>query len=335
MQELDAKEKDCAALLEPAAVDNSTVKMLPTRRKRRNRAGRRRPSECRSQHQKAHAAFSHPEAQQQRPGFTANCLEQLQSDAEERHVAAIAQLHGMVISMAFHSRGCRVIQLAFEVADRIDLEALVLELHGHVRDAVTSPHANHVVQKAVTMLPSAKTAFVPEELLGMAAWTAKHKFGCRIMCRIVEHPGSEQRNTLIAEMLDEAGELCQSFYGRHVIASIFEHGTVQQRKRVVSALCSGGLLCYAMNQHGSHVLEEALASADIDDQDLLMAELLRDPDIFLSMADNQYGRHVVKALIRHRGKFSEIAFAYVRNAAKHLEGTKFGRRLLEDVDLLP
>merc|ERR1719284_624344 len=97
----------------------------------------------------------------------------------------VARIVGSVLRMAFEPYGCRVVQLALEVASAADKDAIVSELHGHVREAMLSPHANFVIQKVVEALPVASVSFVAKELATHAAEAARHRFGCRILCRLV------------------------------------------------------------------------------------------------------------------------------------------------------
>lgn len=326
-------------------------KAAPRRRRRQHRAGRRRRRAAvrrAERQQKSPPVLVLVELREDADGFAdvpselqrcqvelaACCLQQLESGVEEEQCVAIDALRSMVLALSFESQGCRVVQRAFEVASRSEVEELCLELHGHVRDAVESPHANHVVQKAVEVLPSAKTAFVPRELLGVAVLTACHRYGCRIICRIIEHPGSDERMALISELLDQTQELCRSLYGHHVIGHILEHGNLQHRKEIATAVLSGGVVRYAKNKHASYVLEKALELAHPDDQELLTTELLHDPETLPMLAESQFGHHVVKALIKHAGKYSRTALSYLAYATQRLEVTKYGRRLLEEFNLL-
>mmetsp|Transcript_70539 Transcript_70539/g.130014 ORF Transcript_70539/g.130014 Transcript_70539/m.130014 type:complete len:695 (+) Transcript_70539:82-2166(+) len=323
---------------------HDAVNLPPRRRRRQHRGGRRRRrgvarraerqtsgenalTETHNAHE-AHAAASPTEMSKDL--WAVQCMEQLDSGNDEQQCTALAALRGRVLELSFQPQGCRVIQLALQVASLSEVDDLLNELQGQVRAAVESPHANHVVQKVVEVLPSAKTAFVPEELLGVAVLTASHRYGCRIVCRIVEHPGSDQRIALIAELLGQTQELCRSVYGHHVIGSILEHGTWEQRKTIAAAVLSAGVVKYAKNRHASYVVEKALELADQEDRELLMAELLRDPETLPMLAESQFGHHVVKALIRNAGGYSQTALSYLAYATQRLEVTKFGKRLLEE-----
>eukprot|EP00913_Durusdinium_trenchii_P022711 g21330.t1 len=74
---------------------------------------------------------------------------------------------------------------------------------------MTSPHANYVLQKLVTQLTWSKGAsFVAWELRGDAADLARHRFGCRIFCRLIEfHAAKEGTEDLVEEVLQEAEDL--------------------------------------------------------------------------------------------------------------------------------
>merc|ERR1712070_1226839 len=100
--------------------------------------------------------------------------------------AAIEALVGSVPDLAFDASACRVVQKALEFAEEEEVVALGLELQGRVREAIRSPHANHVVQKLVEVLPLPSLSFVAEEMLGAGPEIARHRYGCRVLCRLVE-----------------------------------------------------------------------------------------------------------------------------------------------------
>jgi len=328
---------------------HDAVNLPPRRRRRQHRGGRRRRrgvarraerqtsgenalTETHNAHE-AHAAASPTEMSKDL--WAVQCMEQLDSGNDEQQCTALAALRGRVLELSFQPQGCRVIQLALQVASLSEVDDLLNELQGQVRAAVESPHANHVVQKVVEVMPSAKTTFVPKELLGVAVYAASHRFGCRIFCRLIEHSGTAESRALIDEILDHVDEVCRSGYGHHVMCHLMEHGSSQQKKRIVTALLSGGPLQYARHRHASYVLEQVLTFADRDDQDLVATELLRSPENVPMMAMSQCGCHVVRALITNCGGLSQMAIAHLQNAAARLEGSRFGRRLLEEFKLRP
>jgi len=95
-------------------------------------------------------------------------------------------LHGQVWSVSQDPVGCRIVQLALERISHQEAAELVKELHGHVQEAATSPRANYVLQKVVSQLTFDAAKFVAEELVGSCGRIARHRFGCRILCRLME-----------------------------------------------------------------------------------------------------------------------------------------------------
>merc|ERR1719238_1371323 len=100
--------------------------------------------------------------------------------------AAIEALVGNIDELAFDASACRVVQKAIEFGEEEEVVALSSELQGRVREAIRSPHANHVVQKMVEVLPASSLGFVVEEILGAGAEFARHRYGCRVVCRLVQ-----------------------------------------------------------------------------------------------------------------------------------------------------
>jgi len=249
----------------------------------------------------------------------------------EAEAVAFGKLKGSMVQLTFERQGCRLVQAAIQAADRAVAADLLIELHGHVRDALASPHANYVIQTIITALPTAMSSFIVKELLGVGTRSARHRFGCRILCRLIEHSGaSGDLDKLLGEVLAEAEGLCSHAFGHFVIESLLEH-LPQHRQTVVQALLAD-LPGYACHRCGSHVVESALLHCSEADRRELVSELLSG-DTVVSLAQHQYGSFVLKALLQTPGKASEQALAQISGAAAILAGTRCGQRLLQDLGI--
>ena len=109
----------------------------------------------------------------------------------DAQMEAIVAVRGFVSRLAFESIGCRVIQLAMELAEPSVAIELVSEMRGHVRDAIASPHGNYVIQKIIEAMPVGEFSFIAEELQGVGASVARHRYGCRIFCRLLENSADD------------------------------------------------------------------------------------------------------------------------------------------------
>ncbi|CAK0830419.1 unnamed protein product [Prorocentrum cordatum] len=153
-----------------------------------------------------------------------------------RRQQALAMLRGHVAELAFSCAGCRLVQQAFAVADQATRSELLAELQGLVVRAARSPHANYVIQSAIVVGAPAQVAAVARELKGSAASVARHRCGCRILCRLSEHCSSADAEAVAVmdEVLTEAEQLCRHPLGHHVIQSI----SAARRARISSPPCS-------------------------------------------------------------------------------------------------
>eukprot|EP00747_Dinoflagellata_sp_TGD_P215189 gnl/TRDRNA2_/TRDRNA2_87910_c0_seq1.p1 gnl/TRDRNA2_/TRDRNA2_87910_c0~~gnl/TRDRNA2_/TRDRNA2_87910_c0_seq1.p1 ORF type:complete len:442 (-),score=62.07 gnl/TRDRNA2_/TRDRNA2_87910_c0_seq1:194-1336(-) len=260
-------------------------------------------------------------------GRVAELTAQLEAGSDAQS-AALASLTGSIRCLSFDGSGCRLVQLALRVASRQQAAAFLSELHGHVRAGCNSPHANWVFQTAVDLLPTPLTLFVAEELRGSGAEVARSKFGCRILCRLLEHhPGSLEGDDptarLVDEVLEVASELCRHCYGHHVIQCVLEHGGSEHRRSVARAVSSDAL-CNARNQHASFVCEKILTCCAAEERRSLADKLLDGRNELAAVAESQFGCYVVRALLRLPPEQAQVVLEELRPAAAQLRASKYG-----------
>jgi len=246
---------------------------------------------------------------------------------------AIASIRGSVLELAADPLGCRVVQLALEVASQKDSADMALELQGHVYTTLDSKHGNYVVQKVIEVLPISSVSFMIKELEDRAVEVARHRYGCRILCRLFEHAATESgTNELVDNVLRDARELSRHAYGYHVIKSILEHGVPQHRERIAYSLV-GGAQRHAKHRTASFVMEKALAHCDASSEahNALASELLAIPENTVELARHQFGRHVVSQLVRLPGDCSTKAIDNLRRGLPQVQSSKHGRRLVEEL----
>jgi len=244
-------------------------------------------------------------------------------------------MRGSVLRLSLEPFGCRIVQLAVQVCDQVNRADFVSEFHGHVREMLESPHGNYVIQRVVENMPTVLVRFVAIELIGGGASAARHRYGCRIICRVLEHTAVDGPTiNLVDELLLEVRELSRHVFGHHVIKSVLEHGLSRQRVDVARSLC-GGLMRHARNRHACYVLEAALTHCPVEGQRLISDELLRLPDEIILLAQSQFGHHVVRALFRLSSEASQTALRHLVEASGRLALSRHGRRVLEELQLSP
>jgi hypothetical protein len=261
-------------------------------------------------------------------------IKHLEAGGDEMH-KTVSSLTGNALRISLEPFGCRVMQLTLEVASMAQKEVLVSEFHGNVRMMVSSPHGNFVIQKVIELFPVRSAGFIAEELATMAVDVAQHRFGCRVLSRLVEHHlGSKASNSaandLANELLLEVDQLIRHNFARHVLELILEHGSDRHRARIASTICKNAFN-YAKHRCASYVIEKALDFCQESDKVAIAEALLADPENVVVLAAHECGMHSLKAVVRSRTAYAEKAKQLLHAASDSLMSSKFGKRLLEEM----
>merc|ERR550525_68878 len=181
----------------------------------------------------------------------------------------------------------------------------------------------------------AHTNFVIEELRGHGASIAKHRFGCRVLCRLLEYSnGSASLAELLEnEVLQHAHVLACHPFAHYVIEEVLEFGCPEHRAQTAAAL-RDSVSDLAQHRHASHVVESALQFCSIEDQRALADRILADG--IVSLAQCRFGARVVDAILRLPAEGPKGACRQkLRAGAAQLQETKHGLRVLRSAGLRP
>jgi hypothetical protein len=137
-------------------------------------------------------------------------------------------------------------------------------------------------------------------LKGQGAFVARHRFGCRVLQRALEHCLSEQTEELIAEVLAEAPQLVRHTYGNFVIQHIIQYGTSSQVHQIIQVLLADAMR-FANHRIASHVMSCALSCCSPEDVQTLTKALVRDEGQLAELTRRHYGSFVVREVNRVNG----------------------------------
>lgn len=250
-----------------------------------------------------------------------------------------------VFNLAVDPRGCRVVQRALEIIEDRDQQKVARELAGHVREAIESPHANHVLQRCVELMRPNSVRFILDELVPSAfarpALVAKHRYGCRILERLIEHFPPSALDKFVDSLLDEAQDLSRDPYGNFVIQHVLEHGEQIHRQRVISAL-QADIFGNATNPHACSVLDKALSYGDPEGQRELARTMIAEParngrSLLVAMAAEHAGFAATQRLFKVvSGDDEHEAKRQITAGQPEIGSTKHGKALLQNLkDVLP
>jgi pumilio RNA-binding family len=253
-------------------------------------------------------------------------LRELQ-DGDAARQSAVTNFKKLAFSSKTTSRAA---QMALKEAPATDAAALAASLRGHVWEAMQSKHANYVLQKITEVMPAVHASFIVDELKGFGHEAARHCFGCRVLCRILEHLSPHDSSTLdlTDEILLDLSDLCKHEFGSFVVRHVLEFGLPLHKHRVAMAL-SVETFEFSKHKFASHVVESALRHCSQEDQRTLARQLLGNQQQLLVVAGNQFGRHVIRAALQMPCDLQRESVEALTPIEHKLKAMRYGKSVLQ------
>ena len=239
-------------------------------------------------------------------------------------------VQGRVWQLCQKQNGCRRVQEAIDgCGSDHERQGLAMEMVGHVWEAVRCPFGNYVVQRFITLLRPRDCQFIIDEISAQgrraASQLARHRYGCRIMQRLLEHVRHEQVSGMVDVLLREALQLVRHQYGNFVMQRILSHGTPAQRHSLCQ-LMKPAACDLATDQNGSAVLSKALAHAGPEDKISLANGLLSQPGLLLAMSKTRHGHQTALTLLHVlEGDMLISALETMKGNLPSLSHSRYGR----------
>ncbi|CAJ1459953.1 unnamed protein product, partial [Effrenium voratum] len=213
---------------------------------------------------------------------------------------ASSSLAGRVWELSQDSKGCREVQTALEAASEDVRVALVAEIAGHVLDAMRCPHANHVLQKCITCSRPQHCQFIIEEIMtckGFVELASRHKYGCRIIQRLLERCSGGQVEGIAAAILSDVGGISRHPYGNYVLQNLLEHGTPAHRRKLAQELVRE-IVPICQDSFGSAVVAAALSQLCKEDAITVARAVVQEPGLLTFMAHARHGHSAVRLILQ-------------------------------------
>ncbi|CAE8634653.1 unnamed protein product [Polarella glacialis] len=238
-----------------------------------------------------------------------------------------------VWSLSQKARGCRRVQEAI-VACTTDQqrESIAKELLGHIWDAARCPHANFVLQRLIEAMRPTASQFIIDEILQhgsrAAAQVARHKYGCRIIQRLLEHCRPDQVEQLAEELLKDSMGLFRHPYGNYVLQELLVSGTPSQKSRI-SRMLEQHTLAVVTDCHASAVTAKALTYGSQKDKCRLAHALAAQSSLVPAMAYTRHGYVVAQLVLQLlEGQDRERVLQEMSQYALSLRTSRYGRLAL-------
>jgi len=232
------------------------------------------------------------------------------------------------LDLALSANGTRVIQKALELSGGEAQIMLSQCLHGRVRQLLDSHHGNHVLQKSIVVMPPHAVQFIFHELCfyrGGWAGVACHRFGCRVVERLLEHCDAGLTAPIVAAVVADIDSLSKDPFANYVIQHILEY-VPAHRSQVVHALVQVGVPALAHHRVASNIVERAFKYSDAENRHALAEAILATPNAIVDMACSRYGSFTVRQMLEAlQGTLRYMALQQLGEAIPRLQAAKSGR----------
>ena len=174
------------------------------------------------------------------------------------HKAALVDsMRGHVFELSTQAYACRVVQKALGCILVEQQASLMQEVDGKVMDCIKCENGNHVIQVAIEQVPLKHIPFVVKAIQHEIRYLSMHKYGCRIIQRLLEFAKDDAKFWLVPELHRCAGILIGDQFGNYVLANIIEKGDAMDRDRVIEVV-RRSLVQYSKEKFASHVVEKCI-----------------------------------------------------------------------------
>lgn len=213
------------------------------------------------------------------------------------------EVTGRVWELSQDAQGCREVQLAMDnTPDDDSLAALFFEFQEHEWEAMQCPHANHVLQKAILMLRPECSQFLIDVIIrdSLSVNASRHKYGCRVVQRLIEHCSHKQTAEMISIIILEATHIARHPYGNYVIQHLLQHGSDSQRNDTIASICRN-IRGLCSDPYGCAVVSAAMTSiSSINDREKveLAGTLIKEPALLVHLACSRHGSPAAKEVLQ-------------------------------------
>lgn len=163
---------------------------------------------------------------------------------------------------------------------------------------IFDPNGNHVIQRAIQIMSNfAKSAadhgdidaavdlmnqikFIIEDVAANVEQLSKHRYGCRVVQRAIEHCPEEQRDEVLTKILACHRSLIEDQFGNYVIQQALSIGSEDVITTIVPSLTEGdSIFKFSKHKYASNVVEAMLNYAAHQHKEAILNALLKVSDV--------------------------------------------------------
>jgi len=232
--------------------------------------------------------------------------------------------------ICFDSHGTRAVQrliaiLAHSNMQQLEQQVVIGALQENLIALVRNLNGNHVVQACLHHLGSDTNKFIFDSVTANCVLVATHRHGCCVMQRCIDYGNPEQREALIAEIVNKTLLLVQDPFGNYVIQYILDLKTDWIQHQVFGLL-TGHFVKLSMGKFSSNVVEKCLVLLPQEAVSIILKEISH-ADSIANLLKDSYANYVIqKAVMLEHPCVLELVLS-IKPHLKTLKDTAYGKKL--------
>jgi len=196
--------------------------------------------------------------------------------------------------------GSRRVQEALDEASEETRIAMLQEFHSRAVKAMKDPHANHVLQKCISIMAPSSLQFMVDELLerdGLATAVARHRYGGRIVQQLLKKCDTSQVSGLAEALMQETVALACHTFGNFSVQHLLQVGTKEQQQRLLQTII-GSAETICRSKVGEGVVAAALDQGSPEERLRIARAVLLAPGLLVEVAQGRHGHKLVLRMLQ-------------------------------------
>jgi hypothetical protein len=203
------------------------------------------------------------------------CQKLLEHCSPEQRIAIVRGVSTNLVYICKNMHGTRAVQKMIELLNQADEIRIIRDsLKGSVVELIQDLNGNHVVQKCLHKMEPNDNQFIYDAVADNCVQVAKHKHGCCVMQRCIDHGTDDQRKQLIEEIRKNVNELVLDAFGNYVVQYVLDLNLVPELATNIILKLTGRLYYLSKQKFSSNVVEKCLEKGDSLCSIRIMRELL-------------------------------------------------------------
>jgi len=216
--------------------------------------------------------------------------------ADQRQIM-LELVRSNMIAAALNLHGTRSVQKFIEVCGgkfptEHQLYLVIAQLEPFVTKMSMDTNGNHVIQRCLQYIPSAKVGFVYDAVIRDVMIITRHRHGCCVFQRCIDAANPTRRRALIDRVVENAIDLMQDPFGNYVVQYVLEQARPGEASRLIQQL-PGKLTQLSRQKFSSNVVEKCLQHATHTELEPLIVELC-ESDVTRTLLNDQFANYVVQ-----------------------------------------